>query len=81
MASVRCYARVRKDGTLMVPKEVRDQLGLLGGEMVEITLSTHDGFPVTTNGNPLEEIIGIGTGGPQYGSQNHDAFLYGKWTA
>jgi AbrB family looped-hinge helix DNA binding protein len=76
MASYTFSARVKKDGSLVIPREAREQLGLQQGDRVQIQIET----PLTVAGpaarNPLYEIVGIVKEGPVDGAENHDAYLY-----
>lgn len=76
MATVTLKVRVRRDGTLALPRKAREELGLRQGEEVEITLRTPDAAPTSRTDNPLLGIIGIGKGGPVDGAENHDDALY-----
>jgi bifunctional DNA-binding transcriptional regulator/antitoxin component of YhaV-PrlF toxin-antitoxin module len=74
MATITYTARVQQDGSLALPEEAREQLGLHPGDQVEIRIETTPEAPR----NPLLGIIGILKGGPADGAENHDAYLYGK---
>jgi AbrB family looped-hinge helix DNA binding protein len=74
MAAITCTARVQSDGSLSLPEEARERLGLQPGDQVEIRIQTTGEAPP----NPLYDIIGMVKGGPLDGAENHDAHLYGK---
>lgn len=76
MSTIRCTARVRKDGTLSIAKTDREALELEPGAEVELVMEKPE--PVDVPRNPLYGIIGIAKGGPSDGAENHDKYLYGK---
>ncbi len=80
MSTIRCTARVRKDGTLSISRTDREVLGLEAGDLVEVVL--RNPVPqIDPADNPLLKIIGIaGKGGKPDGAENHDKYLYGKKT-
>ena len=72
-------ARVRKDGTLAIPRNAREQLEAHSGEDVEVSIHTEDMRPDEEPArNPLYDIIGIAKGGRPDGAENHDRYLYGR---
>jgi AbrB family looped-hinge helix DNA binding protein len=76
MAEITITARVRRDGTLAIPKKARETLGLHEGDQIEITVNKPDTQAASSGGDPLLELIGIGTGGPADGAEDHDCRLY-----
>ncbi len=74
-------ARVRKDGSLTFPSEVRRQLSLSEGDEVLVRVESATDAPEERKPNPLYGIIGIGKKGPSDGAENHDLYLYGKESA
>jgi AbrB family looped-hinge helix DNA binding protein len=50
MARLTCVAKVRKDGSLAVPKVVREQLGLQAGDELKIVMQR------SSTRNPLPQI-------------------------
>lgn len=76
MSTIRCTARVRKDGTLSISKAGREALELQVGDEVELVMEKS--APIDVTNNPLYGIIGIAKGGPSDGAENHDKYLYGK---
>ena len=77
MATTVFKAKVRRDGALSMPKEMREKLHLHEGDEVEVTVST----PVAEASgeeNPLLRLCGIGKGGKTDGAENHDKYLYGS---
>jgi antitoxin component of MazEF toxin-antitoxin module len=74
MAAITFTARVQPDGSLSLPEEAREQLGLQPGDQVEIRIQMIEAAPR----NPLYDIIGMVKGGPGDGAEDHDAYLYGK---
>lgn len=77
MAQTIYRAKLRKDGTVSVPRKAKEALGLHEGDEVEVILQK------TENGdreqdNPLYGLIGMAEGGPEDGAENHDAYLYGS---
>ncbi len=81
MATVTCTARVRKDGSLTIPKVTREELGLQQGDEVEVIVRKSATPRRKETENPLYGVIGIGKGGPPDGAENHDKYLYGKRSA
>jgi len=81
MATVTCTARVRKDGSLAIPKVTREELGLQQGDEVEVIVRKSATPRRKRTDNPLYGVIGIGKGGPPDGAENHDKYLYGKRSA
>lgn len=71
-------ARVREDGSLTLPQEAREQLGLQPGDQVSIQIETSAAASRKAPRNPLYDIIGIAGEGPVDGAENHDTYLYGK---
>jgi AbrB family looped-hinge helix DNA binding protein len=76
MAGITITARVRRDGTLAIPKKARETLGLHEGDQVEITVNKSSPQAEEQGSDPLLELIGIGKGGPTYGAEDHDSRLY-----
>lgn len=84
MASMTFKARVRKDGLLTLPKQVRERLHLQPGEEVEVSIRADEGMDEQTVRvideesvrNPLYGIIGLGKAGKVDGAENHDRYLY-----
>lgn len=78
MATVNCKARVRKNGSLALPKKARERLNLQPGDEVEISVHRPEASAKEAANNPLYGIIGIVKEGRPDGAENHDAYLYGK---
>ena len=76
MTEITITARVRRDGTLAIPKQARETLGLHEGDQVEITVSKSETQAKHPGDDPLLELIGIGKGGPADGAEDHDSRLY-----
>jgi AbrB family looped-hinge helix DNA binding protein len=76
MEGITITARVRRDGTLAIPKKAREMLGLQEGDQIEITVNKPDTQAAGSGGDPLLELIGIGKGGPADGAEDHDSRLY-----
>ena len=76
MANITVRARVRRDGTLSIPRAAREALGLHEGDLVEISVSKPDSAAETIETDPLLAIIGIGKGGLVDGAADHDTMLY-----
>lgn len=76
MTTVRYKARVRRDGSLAIPKKAQEALGLQQGDEVDVVMSRTDAADREPTHNPLYDIIGIGKGGPPDGAENHDSVLY-----
>ena len=68
---------VRKDGSLGIPKVVREELGLQQGDKVEVIVRKSTTRRSQTE-NPLYRLVCIGKGGPPDGAENHDKYLYDK---
>lgn len=81
MAGITITARVRRDGTLAIPKKARETLGLHEGDQIEITVNTSSTQAGEPDGDPLLELIGIGKGGPTDGAEDHDSRLYRRPSA
>jgi AbrB family looped-hinge helix DNA binding protein len=81
MATVVCTARVRKDGSLTIPRAIRKELGLKQGDTVQVLVQRSATSRRTRTKGPLSELVGIGKGGPPDGAKNHDKYLYGKRSA
>lgn len=81
MAEITITARVRRDGTLAIPKKARETLGLHEGDEVEITVNTASAPTQEPGSDPLLELIGIGKGGPTDGAEDHDSRLYRRPSA
>jgi AbrB family looped-hinge helix DNA binding protein len=81
MATIICTARVRKDGSLGIPKAAREELGLRQGDEVEVVVQKPIVHHSQQKENPLYHLVGIGKGGPPDGAENHDKYLYGKKSA
>ena len=74
MSTITLTARVRKDGSLGIPKLHRESLGLVVGGEVELTLSSAKSIrPLESN--PLLELIGRAKDGPVDGSVRHDSYI------
>ena len=79
MATMTFTAKVRKDGSLAIPKRTREQLGTFIGDSVEVSIHTNLVRAEGEQGrNPLYDIIGIAQGGRPDGAENHDEHLYGR---
>ena len=78
MAIITCTAKVRKDGSLGIPKAVREELGLQQGDKVEVVVRQSITHRHKRTKNPLYSLVGIGKGGPPDGAENHDKYLYGR---
>lgn len=76
MSAFVCTARVQQDGSLELPREAQEQLGLQPGDHVQVQIERAANANKQTVGNPLYEIIGIVKEGPVDGAENHDAHLY-----
>lgn len=81
MSGITIIARVRRDGTLAIPKQARETLDLHEGDQVEITVNKPDTPSAILDSDPLLELIGIGKGGPVDGAEDHDSRLYQRQTA
>jgi bifunctional DNA-binding transcriptional regulator/antitoxin component of YhaV-PrlF toxin-antitoxin module len=78
VGTITCTAKVQPDGSLALPQEAREQLALHPGDQVQVQVHTTKAEREQPARNPLYDIIGIATGGPADGAENHDAHLYGK---
>ena len=75
METLTLTARVRKDGSLSIPKAQREKIILLEGDEVELTLISTK-FHQLTELNPLLKIIGCSNDGPSDGSVRSDTYIY-----
>lgn len=71
MAGLTVKARVGSDGALQIPEDIRLELELAPGDVVELVLYGK----APEEDNPLLRIVGLGEGRPD-GSENHDKYLY-----
>lgn len=82
MAIIRYRAKVRKNGSLTIPKQAQEQLGVQPGDAIEVSLSRSTGpFQGDRSENPLAQIAGIGKKGLADGAVKHDTYLYSKRSA
>jgi bifunctional DNA-binding transcriptional regulator/antitoxin component of YhaV-PrlF toxin-antitoxin module len=75
MHTLTLKARLRRDGSLSIPRSVRDELGLAEGDVVEVRLGPAN---ESSPSDPLLNIIGIGKGGRPDAAKEHDTYLYGS---
>ncbi len=77
MAKVNVTARVRKDGSLSIPRKTREELHLHKGDRVNLTVERARVSDAEAD-EALLSLIGIATGGREDGAENHDKYLYGR---
>jgi len=79
MTAANYKAKVRKNGTLTLPRGVREALGVQEGDEVEVIVRrmVKDAGMEPPMVNPLLRIVGLGKGGAPDGAENHDTYLYG----